>query len=361
MPDDCPDERFYRALFDEGPLGLVSIDCVAGCRIIESNRRFAKMLAYHRAELRGRNPASLTHPADAPAELKHHQDLMAQRCKSYCLEKRFLDRDNRAIWARVTVIGIPDKSGRPFQALLVAEDISEEKTSESRLLAEEQVLRQLLQLQDSERRLVSCEIHDGLTQDMVGAQMMLQALSAGYERRSQNVPQELESALRFLQRATNEARRLMSELRPMILEEMGVVESIRALLDREQASGDVEFTFVSRVRFTRLPDLLEGTLFRIVQESVNNINRHSQASSAMIRLTQVDPQHVVVEIVDDGVGFDPAAVPSNRGGLEGIRERARLFGGFATIESQPEAGTHITVKLPFRSTGINAAAVRVTI
>lgn len=355
-------EVYFQTLFDHGTLGIVTVDCVGGCRILECNRRFAKMLGYRRSELVGRNPISLTHADHVNGDLRYQQDLVAGKQVSYTTEKRFLDKQGRSVWSRVTMIAIPHNGQSPRIALLISEDISQQKASESRLQAEDLLLRQMIQLQDSERRLVSCEIHDGLTQDIVGAQMMLQALSAGFESRSQPVPEELDKALENLQRATSEARRLMSELRPMILEEMGVVESIRALVDREQAASDVAFTFISRVHFSRLSDLLEGTLFRIVQESVNNIKRHSRATKARIRLTQVDPQNVVLEIQDDGIGFDTAAVPSNRGGLDGIRERARLFGGYSSIETAPGKGTRITVKLPLRgSEKSTATAVQFTV
>jgi signal transduction histidine kinase len=95
----------------------------------------------------------------------------------------------------------------------------------------------------------------------------------------------------------------------------------------------------------RLPPLLQATIFRIIREAVNNARRHAEATQVDIRLTQIGAQHLLIEIQDDGRGFNPRKVPRDRFGLTGIRERARLFGGGASIESRPDRGTRLTVKL----------------
>ena len=103
-------------------------------------------------------------------------------------------------------------------------------------------------------------------------------------------------------------------------------------------------TFTHRMKLDRLPPLLQATIFRIIREAVTNARRHGHASRVDIRLTQIGAQHLIIEIQDNGKGFDPE-VPKDRFGLSGIRERARLFGGGASIESSPEQGTRITVKV----------------
>ncbi len=90
---------------------------------------------------------------------------------------------------------------------------------------------------------------------------------------------------------------------------------------------------------------MENTLFRIVQEALTNIRRHSKAHRADIRMLQ-DKGEIMLEIRDDGVGFDPEHIPDDRFGVRGIIERARLFGGKARIRSEPDRGTLISVRLP---------------
>jgi two-component system sensor histidine kinase DegS len=145
-------------------------------------------------------------------------------------------------------------------------------------------------------------------------------------------------------RSIGEARVLISGLRPPVLDELGVVAAIESLIEGQQAEAlSIEFT--EQVQFDRLEPLLEGTIYRIAQEAITNVRRHSQSQRAEVRLTQVGDR-VHLEIQDWGVGFEPAQVAENRFGLQGIHERARLLRGRALIESAPGKGTRVFVDLP---------------
>jgi signal transduction histidine kinase len=103
--------------------------------------------------------------------------------------------------------------------------------------------------------------------------------------------------------------------------------------------------FAHDVQFDRLEPLLEGNLFRMVQEALTNVERHSRAGEVVIRLNQAG-RRIHLHIQDNGVGFDPRQVPNNRFGLQGIRKRASLMGGSAQIDSARGTGTRIDVDLP---------------
>jgi PAS domain S-box-containing protein len=231
--------------------------------------------------------------------------------------------------------------------ILVANDITERREVERQLSAEQALLRRLIDLQDRERRLIAYEIHDGLLQDVIGAQMLIQAAVEAVRKVDQRTVSHLEDAHVLLLKGIHEGRRLISELRPMVIDERGLVEAIEYLVKEEESHGDIHVNFRNRATFQRLAPLVEATLFRIVQEAVTNAKRHSQSDTIDIRLTQVDRRFVVLEIQDQGIGFDPDHIAGRHFGLESIRERARLFGGGATIESSPGHGTRITVKMPF--------------
>ena len=340
------DDDRLRHFLRQSKLGMLSTNCEPASRILETNRSFSNMLGYHPNDLIGVEMLELLHPDDRQQESLLFADLTTGKRQTFRVEQRFLHRGGSAIWTRVTCTIVPADSHRLGHRFSIIEDVSQRKAVEQRLTAEQRLLRQLLDLQDRERRLVACEIHDGFTQDVVAAHMMLQAMSNSYKQNDQQTPEELEQALDFLERATNEARRLIDELRPMMLDEMGIVESLHSLVAQERERGSAVIEFVHRVPFSRLPPLLEGTIFRIAQESLNNIRRHSRTPRAEVRLTQVDNRNMVLEIQDYGIGFEIDSVPHDRGGLSGIHERARLFGGGATIESTPGEGTRITVKLP---------------
>ncbi|OHB68408.1 MAG: hypothetical protein A2V70_17210 [Planctomycetes bacterium RBG_13_63_9] len=158
------------------------------------------------------------------------------------------------------------------------------------------------------------------------------------------VRSQIEQAAEAVRKSVNEARRLIGGLRPPILDDLGVVPAIEYLAQDQLADGPA-ISFTAEVQFDRLEPLLEATIYRIVQEAITNVKRHSRSDRAEIRLTQ-EGDRIHVEVRDWGVGFDPASVVGNRFGLQGIRERARLMRGRAEIDSAPGTGTRIFVDLP---------------
>ncbi len=257
-----------------------------------------------------------------------------------CFPRRF---DNPA-WQTMR-IGPIRMMNQVAGLIMVAQDTTQHKQVVKKLEAEEGLLRDLLELQDRERRLVAYEIHDGFIQDVVGARMILQGIRRSQLGDDASVQKRLDTAVSLMGRAINEGRRLISELRPMIIDEMGIIDAIDYLIGEEEARGGLEIRFTHRMQLERLPPLIQATMFRIIREAVNNSRRHGQATLVEIRLTQIGSQDVLIEIQDNGIGFDPDSTPRDRYGLAGICERARLFGGGATIESIPGEGTRITVKL----------------
>jgi len=210
---------------------------------------------------------------------------------------------------------------------------------------EHQFLRDLLDLYDRDRQLLAYEIHDGLAQQVTGAKLQFQA----YQQLREINPEEAEKAfdcgMKRLGDAIAEARHLIGGLRPPILDESGVVAAIDFLVMDTEKQGGPQIDLVHDVEFDRLARPVENAIYRIVQESLTNARRHSHSARVQVKLTQVE-RMVRVEVRDWGVGFDPQAVPRNRFGLQGIRERARLLGGQATIEAVPGEGTRIIVEMP---------------
>ncbi len=311
------------------------------------------------------------------------QKRTAQFAESFSIEVLFKTETGRKAWAKIVARGvIIDDVWRQYHG--VAIDISSHKSlieqlenanslleqhgdiqnrqlkqsnedlkrenadrirAEGELLGEQKLLRRIIDLQDRERRLVAYDIHDGFVQDVVGAQLLFEGFRFKLADAGVDVEEELDMLRKTLQKAINEGRRLISELRPMVIDEMGIVEAIRYLIDEEESLGRLEIDFQHDIKFDRLESTLEGIAFRIIQESLSNIVRHSGAKNAAISLMQHD-RKFVMEVVDHGKGFNVADVPKSRFGLEGIRERSRLYGGEAEISSTPGKGTRVRVELP---------------
>ncbi|HZZ77957.1 MAG TPA: PAS domain-containing protein, partial [Gemmataceae bacterium] len=221
------------------------------------------------------------------------------------------------------------------------QEIAQREQVELALRQEQELLQHLLSLSDNDRKLVAYEIHDGLVQYATAALMHLDAFASALPP---GTPREnIDVSRQLLRKALAEARRLISGLRPPILDEAGVLAAIEYLVGEQ--TDDCRIDLVRNVRTLRFPPLIESALFRVCQEALTNVRKHSKASHARVELNEADG-HIRLAVSDDGVGFDPAHVTARTFGLQGIRERARLLGGRATINSAPGAGTRVVIELP---------------
>ena len=232
-------------------------------------------------------------------------------------------------------------------------EIKERRHAEELLQKEQQYLRYMLELQDRDRQMVSYEIHDGLVQQLAAAIMQLEMFGQLVGRPDNEVWKTFETGVQRLNECMREARRLVNGLRSPILDELGVVAAIEDLISQNSNQEQPEIGFVHHLDRERLAPSLENVIFRIVQESLTNARRYSQSERVLVRLSQRD-DYIRIEVQDWGIGFNPRKVGDGHFGLEGIQERARLFGGSATIKSALGKGTRIIVQLPL--TG-NVAAV----
>jgi signal transduction histidine kinase len=154
-------------------------------------------------------------------------------------------------------------------------------------------------------------------------------------------------------RTLEELHRLIFDLRPSVLDDLGLLSAVRWYAERHLASRGIsvrcEFSGIE----ARLSPELETALFRVAQEAITNIAKHAKADSVLIQVAERDDE-ITIEIEDDGEGFDPSSLPPpaarERGlGLLGMRERVELFGGSIEIDSAPGRGTRIVVTAPLRA------------
>jgi PAS domain S-box-containing protein len=336
------EERFRRA-FDEGPVGMSLVGVDGLC--LQVNRVYAAMLGYRSGELVGQPLTVAIHADDRYRLEPLAHRLLRGELSRFHLELRFVHKDGRTVWGRITGTAIRDLQGKVLYGLGIVEDVSERKVAEEEANREQQLLRRLLDLHERERKMIAYEIHDGLAQQLTGALFTFQALG----QLSHQLPPEsqtlLTSGVQMLTEGIAETRRLISGLRPPILDESGVVVALEFLVgDMEKRTG-VTIDFSSDVRVRRLAAPLENTLFRMAQETLTNATRYSHSPKVAVRLHQCDSR-IVFEIQDWGIGFDPDKVGDDHFGLKGLRERARLLGGMAEIHSAPNQGTQIHVELP---------------
>jgi signal transduction histidine kinase len=237
------------------------------------------------------------------------------------------------------------EDGKVVAGLITCMNVQNIKDTEASLRADRRALRHLITTLEKERQLVSCEIHDGLSQYLVGAIMLLDAREHQASRDGAVSLAELREGIALLRKAAAESRRLIQGLRPTMLDELGIIEAVRSLV--AEARSDIPIVEYSHPgSLPRFEPEVETAIFRIVQESLSNINKHSNAHHVSVSLEQRGEHELAVTVVDDGAGFDISAVPDGRFGLESIRQRSRLFHREALISSSPGQGCRVEVVLP---------------
>jgi signal transduction histidine kinase len=205
----------------------------------------------------------------------------------------------------------------------------------------QQARERLVTAREEERRRLRRDLHDGLGPQLSSQTLTLAAARKLLRQDPDAAEQLLADATAHAQQAIVDIRRLVYALRPPALDDLGLLAALQEQLNQYRASG-VSFTLDAPEQLPQLPAAVEVACYRIVQEALTNVIRHSHAHACTIRL-KVEKQ-LVLEIGDDGQGFPPA--PHNGVGLTSMRERAEELGGTCTITTQPEAGTCVLARLP---------------
>jgi signal transduction histidine kinase len=223
-----------------------------------------------------------------------------------------------------------------------------EKMVDDRTAALRRVSGRLLTMQDDERRRIARELHDGLGQELVAAKMMIGGILA--KGSVQSHERSAQEASDTIDRAIQQVRSLSHLLHPPLLDEVGLLSALRWYLDGLTKRSGIETSLeVEPPEFLRLSSELETAIFRITQEALTNVYRHSEARKAAVTLSQQNG-HILVTIRDHGKGVENAIAELRPGsvgiGMGGMSQRAREFGGELRI-SNANPGTLVEVTIPY--------------
>jgi signal transduction histidine kinase len=215
------------------------------------------------------------------------------------------------------------------------------------------LLYQVVGAQEAERQRIARDLHDATGQSLSAIGLGLRGLENALAEQGLPHTAQLRAIQTFANDALLELRRIIEDLRPPQLDELGLVPALRWYIRTFQARyPEIDVRFEVQGQMLRLMAEYETLLFRIVQEALTNIAKHADARNVEIGL-DISHDELVIYISDDGIGFDAEAVMEGRAagwGLLGIRERTQLLGGESQIRSQPGRGTHVTVRMPVRPT-----------
>jgi len=210
----------------------------------------------------------------------------------------------------------------------------------------------LIKAQEEERRRVAYDVHDGLAQTAAAAHQHLQAFARHNPPDSEGSREELDETLELVRDVVGEARRVIYDARPTVLDDYGLPAAVRLQVDTLRSEG-LEVGFEEALGDGRLPPEVETTLFRVAQEAMTNVRKHAQASRVHVALDRPGTA-VRLRVTDDGRGFEPHAAPRSNGlgervGLPGMRQRVSLLGGRFELHSEPGSGTTVTAEVELRT------------
>ena len=338
------DDSHFKGIAENVPILIWTTDRQGTCQWFNSSWLAYTGLSLESALTAGRYGA--VHPDDREQAVSAFQAAFELR-DSIELEYRLKQHDGSYRWMleRSAPRKDDNKDFGGYVGLCV--DVSWDHEQRRLFSEREQIMQQLYEISEREKSFLSCAIHDGILQDIIGADMVLQS--------AENVSPEklaikLERAKKTLRSAIGHGRRLISELRPMILDEQGLPSAIEFYAAEIQNRSNLRFEIECKLANMTHVDcqFWRGNVFRIVQAAMNNVEAHSQAATASIEVSTKDNE-VNVFIRDSGIGFDTESVKDSFG-MRCMQERAELFGGTVDVQSKPGSGCCIHLRVPLPPT-----------
>jgi PAS domain S-box-containing protein len=331
------------------PLVFVLLD--AHYRVLEWNPAAEKTFGYRREEALGRVGPELIVPASVTAQLQE----VSRRLEAGDMDAHSINdnrtRDGRVITCEWFNTPLFDADGRFAGVICLGQDITKRKQAEraleqytTRLQA---LSRRLVQVQEEERRHLARELHDGICQILTSVAF---AFEAGASAPPEMAAAKMAEARTLLDEALTGVRELSFDLRPALLDHLGLLPALRCLVERYTRRTGVRVNFKHAGLEQRAPPEVETAAYRIVQEALSNVARHARVQDAAVRLW-VEVDTLAIQIEDQGVGFEAEAVLAapRSNGLPEMRERALLLGGRLILESTPGGGSHVLAELPLHN------------
>ncbi|KAB8048707.1 PAS domain S-box protein [Janthinobacterium rivuli] len=344
-------EERFRGAFENSSLGMIMADMQG--RWVTVNRALCEMLGYTGPEVLAMGYLKLTHPDDVANSVEFGRRLCNGEISSYRIEKRYLHKDGHAIWAILSATVVCGTSGLNRQYVGMVEDISVRKLALETLELSHQKLRQFIahqeRVKEGERIRIAREMHDELGSVLTGVKAHLSVALIHDQRNGGTLQPRLEDACTLLDTATAALRRVITELRPSVLDQLGVWAALEwhaeevctraGLACRTHISPETARLEIDPERST--------ALFRILQEALTNVVRHAGATRVDVRVSHAYSS-IRMEVEDNGKGMHcESLATANSWGVAGMRERAQHFGGdirFMAVEH----GTLLVVQLPIR-------------
>ncbi len=351
-------EERYRTLVENMNDGLGVLDEKGIWTYV--NDRLCDIVGYSREEMVGRPITTLL---DGMGQDIYQQQMMRRQegfCNSYEISE--VRKDGQKVFVLVSPKPIFDEQGQFKGSFAVITDITELKRQEEALRNSEKQLRdlsfQLLTAQEKERRRISRELHDELGQSLAVLKLRLRFLERNLKEDQGRLKTECEESLGYIDQVLEEVRRLSRDLSPSVLEDLGLSNGLRWLINNFVKSNTLKIDLdIREVEIDQLfPQDVQIIIYRILQEAITNIEKHAQASRVSVTI-QRQEKMLSFSVEDDGRGFDVVEVAGKstlvRGlGLTTMQERVRMLSGSIEVRSQKGKGTRIAFCVPAKEANL---------
>jgi len=310
------------------------------------NNKAVELLGYSREELVLTPFADYVHPDDRELVIARHQKRLRGESVPNVYECRVIHKNRSTKWVALNTCFI-NWEGQ-LSPLVLLTDITQRKQME--LSLKEYALK-ITQVQEEERKRIAYELHDDTAQYLAILKLQLDSLIHSGKIQDPEILDKLIYLEKDAGRAVDDVRRYSHELRPAVLEHLGIVAALEQISEDFNKLKEISVEINVEGFEPELREEIKLGLFRIAQEALNNVRKHARASKAIIKMVFLD-NRIILAVKDDGLGFDVTAATSQaslRGslGLISMHERAKLIGADFKIESKPGKGTLITAIVSF--------------
>lgn len=337
-------EQKHRLIFENSLDGILLSRPDGG--VVSANPAACAIFGMTEAEICSGGRAALVDPAEKnlPEILKERSQF--GKARGILLMRR---KNGESFPAEIASAVFQDTDGSEKTSMIIR-DITERKKAESEILEINNQLRllsdHLQKIREEERTYIAREIHDELGQQLTVMSMDVSWLEKNIQSENGKITQRITELKNMLAQTVKTVRRISSELRPSILDDMGLAAAIHWQLEEFGKRSGLQTKMIDRLPPVHISEEVKTGLFRIMQESLTNVGRYAQAKQVEI-LLQENAGELELVISDDGMGFDSAAIHSQKTlGLLGMRERAAMIGGIFAISSEKGKGTTVTVRVP---------------
>lgn len=319
--------------------------------ILSWNQGAERVFGYTAEEAIGK-PITLIIPADRLDEERTILERLRRGERVDHFETLRKRKDGTLVNISLTISPVKDDLGRVIGASKVARDITERKEAD-KARKDAEIAAQLLHVQDVERRRIARELHDGVGQLLVGINMNASQVFKEKERLSDVAARCVADNMSLINQATSEIRTVSYLLHPPMLDDVGLSSALAWFVEGFSQRSKVTVFLQVAPDLGRLPQEQELTLFRVVQECLTNIHRHSGSSAANVRLSRA-AEEITLEVKDSGKGMDPATIAKIAAGvsvgvgMRGMQERVKAVRGRMIVDSD-QSGTSIVVTIPIVS------------